>query len=555
MTGTLLSLLNAPDLTAYTAAGYWGEETLYAISARHARTTPDAFAVRDRQRRLTYRALVEAADRLAASLAGQGLHPGQRVAVWLPSRVETAVALLACSRNSYVCCPSLHRGHTVGEVVALVDRMRAAAVIAEPGYGTDAGRHDIFAALADRDFPRVVWRIGPAGAAPFADLAGPAIATPPSRDPNQVMYLPFTSGTTGTPKGVLHSDNTLLATARMMARDWHLERAVLYTLSPLSHNLGLGALVTALATGGELVVHDLPRGASLIDRLEETGAAFLFGVPTHAIDLLGELCARGAARLGKVRGFRISGAAAPAAVVAELMHHGMVPQSGYGMTETCSHQYTLPDDPPERIVETSGRACEAYEIRIWREDDPDTPAAPGEIGEIGGRGASLMLGYFDDQAATEAAFNTAGWFMTGDLGRIDDQGYLRITGRKKEIIIRGGHNIHPAHIEELATRHPAVQRAAAVPIKDARLGEKVCLAVVTRAGTDVAPAELLTHLDGAGLSKYDMPEYFLRLDEIPLTPNGKMLKRAILDWIEAGRVTPQPVRFDGKRSRDAANPN
>jgi len=166
-----------------------------------------------------------------------------------------------------------------------------------------------------------------------------------------------------------------------------------------------------------------------------------------------------------------------------------------------------------------------------------------------------MLGYFDDQAATEDAFNKTGWFMTGDLGSIDALGYLRIAGRSKDIIIRGGHNIHPAHIEELATRHPAVQRAAAVPMKDARLGEKVCLAVVTRAGTDVAPAELLTHLDAAGLSKYDMPEYFLRLDEIPLTPNGKMLKRAILDWIEAGRVTPQPVRFDRTHGRDAANPN
>jgi acyl-CoA synthetase (AMP-forming)/AMP-acid ligase II len=217
-----------------------------------------------------------------------------------------------------------------------------------------------------------------------------------NRDPNQVMYLPFTSGTTGTPKGVLHSDNTLLATARMMARDWQLERAVLYTLSPLSHNLGLGALITAIAGGGELVVHDVPHGHSLLDRLKETGAEFVFGVPTHAIDLLGEMRARGAKRVGEVRGFRISGAAAPAPVVAELLRHGVVPQTGYGMTETCSHQYTLPDDPPERIIATCGRACDGYEIRIWRQDDPDSEAAPGEIGEIGGRGASLMLGYFDD---------------------------------------------------------------------------------------------------------------------------------------------------------------
>ncbi len=425
MTGPLLTRLNAPDLARYTAAGYWGTETLYAVAARHAQGTPDAFAVRDRHRRLNYRELVAAADRLAAHLAGHGVRPGERVAVWLPSRVETAVALLACSRNSYLCCPSLHRGHTVGEVAALVDRMRAAALIAQPGHGADADRRDIFAALADRDCLRLAWSAGPADSPPFADLSGPAITLPPSRDANRIMYLPFTSGTSGMPKGVLHSDNTLLATARMMARDWHLEGAVLYTLSPLSHNLGLGALVTALAGGGELVVHDLPRGTSLIDRLEETGAAFLFGVPTHAIDLLAELRTRGLRRLAAVRGFRISGAAAPAAVAAALMDYGVVPQSGYGMTETCSHQYTLPDDPPDRIVATSGRACAGYEIRIWHQDDPDSEAAPGEIGEIGGRGASLMLGYFDDQIATEAAFNATGWFMTGDLGRLDADGYLQ----------------------------------------------------------------------------------------------------------------------------------
>jgi len=543
MTAPLLTRLNAPDLAVYSAAGYWGEETLYAVAGRHARTTPDAFAVRDRHRRLSYRALVEAADRLAAGLAGHGLRPGQRVAVWLPSRVDTAIAMLACSRNGYVCCPSLHRGHAVGEVVALVDRMRAAALIAQPGYGADGERHDIFAVLAERDFLRVAWPLGPAVGAPFGELPAPLFKTPPSRDPNQVMYLPFTSGTTGTPKGVLHSDNTLLATARMMARDWHLEGAVLYTLSPLSHNLGLGALVTALAAGGELVVHDLPRGQSLIDRLEETGAQFLFGVPTHAIDLLGEMRACGIERLGRVRGFRISGAAAPAAVVAELMRYGVVPQSGYGMTETCSHQYTLPDDPPEQIIETSGHACAGYEIRIWREDDPDTEAAPGEIGEIGGRGASLMLGYFDDQMATEAAFNARGWFMTGDLGRLDEAGYLRITGRKKDVIIRGGRNIHPAAIETLALRHAAVEKAAAFGVPDARLGERICLALVMRANTPLDPHAMLEHLAAAGLSKYDMPEFILPLTEMPLTASSKIIKRELVRWVAEGRAQPVPVRL------------
>jgi acyl-CoA synthetase (AMP-forming)/AMP-acid ligase II len=374
-------------------------------------------------------------------------------------------------------------------------------------------------------------------------LPGPALEAERSGDANQVMYLPFTSGTTGEPKGVMHSDNTLLATARAMARDWRLERAVLYTLSPLSHNLGLGALITALAGGGELVLHDLARGASLLDRLEETGAEFLFGVPTHAIDLLTEMRARIARDAGAVRGFRISGAAAPAPVVAGLMQYGILPQSGYGMTETCSHQYTLPDDPPERIVETCGRACAGYEIRIWRQDDPDIEAAPGEIGEIGGRGASLMLGYFDDQKATEAAFNAQGWFITGDLGWIDEAGYLHVTGRKKDVIIRGGRNIHPGPIEALALRHDAIEKAAAFPVGDARLGERVCLAIVTRHGMRLEPGAILEHLDAAGLSKYDMPEFILPLSEMPLTASGKLLKRELVQKVAEGQLRPLPVGY------------
>ena len=545
MADVLLTLLNPSRLAAYTAAGFWGNETIYRLAARQARTTPGAFAVRDRYRRLTYAALVDTADRLAANLAGRDIRPGQRIAVWLPSRVETAIALLACSRNGYVCCPSLHRDHTVGEVVGLVDRMRAAALIAQPGYGADADRHNLFAELKGREFLRWMFQVAPADATaiPFDEVTGPTAPAPVSKDANQVMYLPFTSGTTGEPKGVMHSDNTLLATARMMARDWSLDRSVLYTLSPLSHNLGLGALITALTGGGELVVHDLPRKVSLLDRLEETGADFLFGVPTHAIDLLSEMRARGAQRLASVRGFRLSGAAAPPQVVRELLSRGVVPQSGFGMTETCSHQYTLPDDPPERIVETCGRACEGFEVRVWRQDNPDAEVPPGEIGQIGCQGASLMLGYFDDRAANEAAFNAHGWFMTGDLGWMDEQGYLRVVGRQKDIIIRGGHNIYPARIEALTLRHAAVEKAAAFPVPDPRLGERVCLAVVARKNMAVEPAAILQQLGVDGLSKYDMPEFILPLEEMPLTASGKVRKGDLVRRVTEGSLRPVPVRF------------
>jgi non-ribosomal peptide synthetase component E (peptide arylation enzyme) len=154
--------LNPLMVATYTAAGFWDDESIYQLAARQGRTIPGDFVVRDRYRRLTYAALVDAADRLAASLAGHGITAGDHVAVWLPSRVETAIALLACSRNGYVCCPSLHRNHRVGEILALVDRTRAAAVIAEPGYGADADRRDLFAELESREFVRLGYRVGPA---------------------------------------------------------------------------------------------------------------------------------------------------------------------------------------------------------------------------------------------------------------------------------------------------------------------------------------------------------------------------------------------------------
>ena len=549
---TILTRLSAELIRQYEMEGFWRRDTIYALARSHAQRAPQAYAVRDRFRRVSARDLVAAADALAADLAGRGIEPGQRVSLWLPSRIEAVVALLACSRNGYVFCPSLHRDHTIGEVIELMQRTRSRALIWQAGYGADADKRDLNAALQEVPTLRHVYRLEPLGQsdeAPFPNLApasdsGETIKS----DPNQIVYLAFTSGTTGKPKGVMHSDNTLLANALQLARDWSIDASsVVYTLSPLSHNLGFGAQVMALAVGAELVLHDLPRGASLADRILQTDTSFLVGVPPNAIDLLAEMQRRGLNGLGRLTGFRISGSAVPSEVVAGLIKQGIRPQSGYGMTESCGHQYTMPEDEARLIIETSGKCCASYELRVFKEADPDTEAAPGEVGQLGGRGASLMLGYFDDQAATEDAFNKGGWFMTGDLGSLDAQGYLRIAGRTKDIIIRGGHNIHPARIEELATRHAAVERAAALPVKDARLGEKVCLAVVFRTGKAIGPDKLLAHLDAVGLSKYDMPEYFLRLDEIPLTPNGKMFKRAIVDWIKDGRVTPEPIRFEARR--------
>ena len=547
MTTPMLTLLNAARLAEHRGDGFWRDETLYQLAAAHVRATPSSIAVRDRFRSLTWSALVAAADRLAADLHRRGVRAGRRVAVWLPARIETAVVLLACSRNGLICCPSLHRDHTVADIVALLARMRAEALIVQPSHGADAASADIVAAAGALASMRHIYALPPPQAGePFTDLAAGDLP-PVNNDPDCISYLAFTSGTTGQPKGVMHSDNTLLANARAMSADWNFTaRSVLYSMSPLSHNLGLGALICAILTGAELVVHDLPRGQSLCDRLEQSQASFLFGVPTHAFDLLAELREQPRARIGRLSGFRISGAAAPENVITGLLAHGVVPQAGYGMTETCSHQYTLPDDPPALIEQSSGRACPGYAVRIVATDDPDRTLPAGEVGQIAGRGASLMLGYYDDQGATEDSFNQEGWFLTGDLGWLDDAGYLRVTGRKKDLIIRGGHNIYPARIEQLASRNPMIDKVAAYAVPDERLGEKICLALVPR-GAAPDPQSVLAHLDEQGLSRYDMPEYIVVLDAMPLTASGKILKRELVEWTAQGRIMPQPVRFSGQR--------
>ncbi len=565
---TILTLHDPRTIRENYLNGIWHTDTFYSIASEHAKIRPDAYAFRDPYRRLAWRDALASVDRIAESLHRGGLRQGDRVAIWLQNRVESILIFLACSRNGYICCPSLHQNYTVADVVKLLSRIRCKALFAQPGYGADADRRSIFEESASIPSLKRLYSLEPQGKAQ-AGLTAPDNALPfpddgkdvemtsaPVLDPDKIVYLAFTSGTTGEPKGVMHSDNTLLTNGRALVGDWrHDSKTILLTLSPMSHHIGTVALEQSLVAGMELVVHNPSANPVALDWLLECKATYVMGVPTHAMDTLSELRGRGLKRLGDVTVFYMAGSPIPREVAQEFMNLGIKPQNVYGMTENGSHQYTLPTDDGNTIVATCGRACKGYEIRIFQQDDHDVEVGPGEIGEIGGRGGVLTLGYFDNQDATEGSFNASGWFMSGDLGRIDENGCLHVMGRAKDLIIRGGHNIYPAQIEDLAHRHPSVLKSAAFPVPDTRLGEKVCLAVIFESGKSLTAAQMLQHLHEAGLSKYDMPEYFVEMDAFPLTPSGKILKRELIQWLQAGRINPQAVRWTSNAKQASEEQN
>jgi acyl-CoA synthetase len=531
-----LTLHHPSKAKEYYEKGLWHEDTFYSLLEKHAKERPNALALRDGRVTLTYAELKRWVDGVALDLRSYGLVSGDCVSIWASNRAEVVVTFLACSREGFPCNPSLHRTYSETDIAALIGRLKSKALLTEQGFGggtpqslerTLAGIPSLKAVYMPESFPKPARYVAP-----------------PSRDADKVLYLAFTSGTTGAPKCVIHSDNTLLANARDLVRDWsHGPDTVLLTISPLSHHIAWVAVAQWLLAGCLLVTDDIPSGMSRIDWIIETGATYVMGVPTHAMDILQEQRARAIDRIGSVQVFYMAGAPIPPSVADAFLKQGIKPQNVYGMTENSSHQYTHPTDDPETIVATCGRGGRAYEVAIFDAADQNRRLPPGEIGQIGGRGAALMLGYFANQEATEASFNDEGWFMSGDLGALTTNGSLRIEGRLKDLIIRGGHNIYPAHIEALSVRHARVQKAACFPIADERLGERACLAIIG----DIGSKELLEHLAAEGLSKYDMPEYFVALQSFPLTPSGKILKRELVEMVRRGEIQPEFLRA---RSRE-----
>ena len=534
-----LTLHHPARANAHYEEGLWVDETFYDLLIRNAARIPDGPALRDGRRAITWSELLQWTDNVAADFSARGLTAGDRVAIWMSNRVEVIVTFLACSRAGLACNPSLHRTFTCEEIITLLTRLKVSALVTELGWGADRDSVDFAAMLDDLPFLKAIYELenfpSPEGAENGSHNVPESLG-----DPDAVNYLAFTSGTTGAPKCVMHSANTLLANARDMVRDWGLgAEARILSLSPLSHHIAWVGVAEWMLMGCQFITSDAPEGTSQLDWILETSATYVLGVPTHAMDVLADQERRNLTRLGEVEVFYMAGSPIPPVVAEAFVKLGIKPQNVYGMTENSSHQYTHPDDDLEVWIQTTGRGGPAYEVVILDPENSDIVLKTGETGEIAGRGAALMLGYYDNQEATQDSFNRDGWFRSGDLGSLDERGNLKVVGRLKDLIIRGGHNIYPTGIEALALRHGGIEKAAAFPVADDRLGERVCLGIIGAPEAD----EVLQHLATEGLSKYDMPEFFLNMDAFPLTPSGKILKRELAEMVKRGDLEPKPVRY------------
>lgn len=516
--------------------GYYPGKDLYAMFADRVAAHPERAAVVDDVEAVDYARLATAVGRLANGFAAAGVAPGDVVAMQLPNRWQANAVELAIWAVGAICLPypTVLRER---ESRALLRQSEAVAAVVASGIAGCNSAEIVDSVRRDLPTLRDVFVLGDAYG-DFAQLGSVLTGetasdhfSPPGIDPDGPARILVTSGTAATPKMVAFSHNAMAAGMgnRLAVLDPDGMRVLL--LVPGSTGFGAIGTVGVLACHGETLIvtvgFDAERAIMLIDEQRPT---HLFGVPTMFSDMLASP-ALVRADTSSVRVIAGGGAQATEPLVAELQQRfGCVFVNRYGAADGAASQTAL-DDPPDRIATTMGRPDPAVmNLRIVDESGRDVGA--GVVGEIWARGPFSAMCYCN-APELDATYRTAdGWLKTGDLGVFDEDGYLQVVGRIKDIIKRGGNSISPAEIEELLSAHPAVLHVACVGMPDERLDQRVCAYVVPR---DPAAAPTLTDLTTVllqqGLAKYKLPERLELVSELPRNPVGKINKAVLSDWI------------------------
>jgi fatty-acyl-CoA synthase len=503
-------------------------DNLDRVAAAH----PDVECLVSRHQglRFTYAELVAAVDECARAFLALGVERGDRVGIWSPNRAEWAIVQYATAKVGAILV-NVNPAYRTSELEYALRQSGTSVLVVAPTFKTS-------------DYPAMVAEIRPnlpalremivlgeewdsflARASEVSvDRLRERQASLQFDDPINIQY---TSGTTGFPKGAVLSHHNILnngynvtAIQRLGVGD------KLCVPVPLYHCFGMVMGNLGCTTRGATIVYPAEafEPAAVLAAVAEERCVSLYGVPTMFIGLLDD---PGFASydLSSLRTGVMAGSPCPIEVMRRCISDMNMAEVTicYGMTETSPVSFqSRPDDPIERRVSTVGRVHPHVENKVI---DPETGAVvpPGTPGEICTRGYLVMLGYWDDQSATQAAIDTAGWMHTGDLGVLDDEGYLTISGRIKDMIIRGGENIYPREIEEFLHTHPAVADVQVIGVPDAKYGEEICAWVRLREGHELSLTDVEAFCRGK-IAHYKVPRYLEIVDEFPMTVTGKVRK-------------------------------
>ena len=520
-----------------TAAGLWPNRAIVDYLDDAIAAVPDKLAISAHQvatggnTRLTYAELGQTVDRVALGLAGLGIAPGDVVSFQLPNWWQFTVLHLACARIGAVTNALMpifrHR-----ELRFMMSFAESRAFFVPADYrGFD---YPAMAAEVASDVPSLehIFVIGGTGGASFEahfidrswedETDAGAVFAERRRGTNEVTQIIYTSGTTGEPKGVMHTPNTLIGNVIPFIDRVGLDADdVVLMASPMAHQTGfLYGMMMPIVLQATSVLQDIWAPDVAARLIEAEGVTFTMASTPFLSDLT-HTPALADHDVTTLKTFLTAGAPIPRTLVQQANERlGADIISCWGMTENGGVTTTRRDDPPEKVFDTDGAPIGGMEVRVVGDDG--APLAAGTEGRLQARGAASFVGYLKRPEAFDS--DAEGWFETGDLARMDADGYIRISGRDKDVIIRGGENVPVVEVEGLIYQHPAVQDVAIVAMPDPRLGERACAFATLAPGASLTLEEIVGFLLEQNMAKQYLPERLEIITEMPRTPSGKIQK-------------------------------
>ncbi|EHA9627223.1 medium-chain fatty-acid--CoA ligase [Shigella flexneri] len=521
---------NEQRRAAYRQQGLWGDASLADYWQQTARAMPDKIAVVDNHgASYTYSALDHAASCLANWMLAKGIESGDRIAFQLPGWCEFTVIYLACLKIGVVSVPLLPSWREA-ELVWVLNKCQAKMFFA-PTLFKQTRPVDLILPLQNQ-LPQLQQIVGVDKLAPATSSLSLSqiiadnipLTTAITTHGDELAAVLFTSGTEGLPKGVMLTHNNILASERAYCARLNLTWLDVFMMpAPLGHATGFLHGVTApFLIGARSVLLDIFTPDACLALLEQQRCTCMLGATPFVYDLL-NLLEKQPADLSALRFFLCGGTTIPKKVARECQQRSIKLLSVYGSTESSPHAVVNLDNSLSRFMHTDGYAAAGVEIKVV--DDARKTLPPGCEGEEASRGPNVFMGYFDEPELTARALDEEGWYYSGDLCRMDEAGYIKITGRKKDIIVRGGENISSREVEDILLQHPKIHDACVVAMPDERLGERSCAYVVLKAPHhSLSLEEMAAFFSRKRVAKYKYPEHIVVIEKLPRTASDKIQK-------------------------------